>query len=369
VRKTVERPFLSRFYIKTIFLPRQARDGRRETLKQEAFSPGMKKDADGGAGGAGGGAGSDTDENRLLKELAQLMEQGDGQGGGAVGRNELEAEGAVHIHLNTSTDASRRQMVGNSALDEFELKHLSPEDDGDNAGVAAAAAAAAADHPLANGMRAPAAAAGRGGGNAAGGAAAAPAAAAAAAAPRAAAAVAPTDLLGQAMAVVAERRGLSVPELKSQIQADTVEGGKQAAVAEIQEELRLATVAAAAAAATAATAKKKKKKKAAKKKKQRQQSLPETFAAGAAAAAGGGDAAAAAAAAAAATQQRANAVLTEVARREGYGSQQEVRDFIAECKSAEGIAEYGKEECDACLARIAHLSQQVQREMSSAAAR
>jgi len=364
-----ERPFLSRFYIKTFFLPRQARDGRRETLKQEAFSAGMKKDADGGAGGAGGGAGSDTDENRLLKELAQLMEQGDGQGGGAVGRNELEAEGAVHIHLNTSTDASRRQMVGNSALDEFELKHLSPEDDGDNAGVAAAAAAAA-DHPLANGMRAPAAAAGRGGGNAAGGAAAAPAAAAAAAAPRAAAAVAPTDLLGQAMAVVAERRGLSVPELKSQIQADTVEGGKQAAVAEIQEELRLATVAAAAAAATAATAKKKKKKKkAAKKKKQRQQSLPETFAAGAAAAAGGGDAAAAAAAAAAATQQRANAVLTEVARREGYGSQQELRDFIAECKSAEGIAEYGKEECDACLARIAHLSQQVQREISSAAAR
>ena len=59
----------------------------------------------------------------------------------------------------------------------------------------------------------------------------------------------------------------------------------------------------------------------------------------------------------------AAAVLGEVSRREGYANQQQLRDFITECKSEAGVAEYGKLECANCLARIARLSQEVQQEM------
>ena len=79
----------------------------------------------------------------------------------------------------------------------------------------------------------------------------------------AAAAANPVSLLDQAMAVVARRRGLSVPELKQQIAGGTIRGGKEATVAEIQEDMK--------ACAAAVPAKKKAKKK------QKQQSLPDTF--------------------------------------------------------------------------------------------
>lgn len=315
----------------------EAREHARAKLNILKIPPdimdGMKKDA--------GGASSDKDENRLLKELAQLMEEGE-RVGGAVGRHDLEAEGAVHVHLNTSTDSSRRQMVGSSALDEFELKHLSPEEYTEPTLAGAGAApvfsgatmqARAPEHPLANRPRAPAAALGRGGAHA-GGDAAAPA-------------QAPAAPLDQAMLLVAERRGLSVAELKSQIASDTIDGGKQVAIAEIQQvEFSLRT----ASTSSGGT-------KQAKSKPTRQQSLPESFAAGAARGRTPWSQL---------TQsEKASAVLDEVARRDGFANQQQLRDFIAECKSEEGIAEYGQDECDRCLTRIAVLSQEIQEEMNA----
>jgi hypothetical protein len=295
---------------------------------------GMKKDADGS---------SDKDEHRLLKELAQLMEQGH-SAGEAVDRHNLVAEGAVHVHLNTSTDSSRRQMVGNSALDEFELKHLSPgdNDNSQSSVFAAPAAAAAAAAPLAGAGAGAAAAAAtalpvHGRGSAADGGAAAPVASAKTS-------VAPLD---QALLVVAERRGVTVSELKRQIASDTIDGGKQVAIAEIQQvEYTIRT-------ASAASGKVKQKKS----KTKRQQSLPESLAAG--------SAQRRTLWSQLAPSERASAVLDEVARRDGFANQQQLRDFIAECKSADGIAEYGKEECDRCLARIALLTQEVQKELNA----
>ena len=324
----------------------EAREHARAKLNILKIPPdimdGMKQDAD--------STGSDKDEHKLLKELAQLMERGDNAHDGAVDRQDLVAEGAVHVHLNTSTDSSRRQMVGNSALDEFELKHLSPGDNVQSsvfAAATAAAAGAAAPRPPPVDHRGGFAAAANDNaaaadvddslpGNRRG------SVAAGVAVPVASAktSVAPLE---QALILVAERRGLTVSELKRQIASDTIVGGKQVVVAEIQQvEFNIRT--------TSAANQKNSKTK-------RQQSLPESLAA------------------ASAKRRkpwyqltpskRASAVLDEVARRDGFANQQQLREFIAECKSAEGIAEYGQEECDRCLARIATLTQEIQTEMNA----
>lgn len=341
----------------------EAREHARAKLTILKIPPdimeGMKQDAD--------STGSDNDEYKLLKELAQLMERGENAHDGAVDRQDLVAEGAVHVHLNTSTDSSRRQMVGNSALDEFELQHLSSGDNDDAqssvfTAATAAFAAAAAPRPADDDRGG-----GSGGGGAGGGCGAGAAAAAAAVAPlqragagnprgtlaggggavpvaSAKSSVAPLE---QALTVVAQRRGLTVSELKRQIASDTIDGGKQVVITEIQQvefSVRSAN-------AVSLTAKQKKSKT------KRQQSLPESL--------GAASAKRRKPWSQLTPSERASAVLDEVARRDGFENQQLLREFIAECKSAEGIAEYGQEECDRCLARIALVTQEVQKEMNA----
>ena len=262
------------------------------------------------------------DEDALLKELAQEMGLDVGVREGAAGEDQLMDEGAVHIHLNSSTDSSRRQMIGNSVVEEMAAARAAPGSDDEDGG------AAAYPHPLQDAMPAAAAAAARPRQKQTkikverrARASPPPGAAAAAAAGGGAAAAAAKPDLEECMRVVGERHGLALPDFKQKLAAADDEE-RQALVAEIQAEARPAVA-----------------------RPKRQQTLPQTLA-----------------------KRKPPPpkkklepfeVLQKVAEAEGFTVQQ-FRAYVAECKSEEGRREYGADHCDAELARLHQLTDDIQ---------
>ena len=122
------------------------------------------------------------------------------------------------------------------------------------------------------------------------------------------------------MRVVGERHGLALPDFKQKLAAAD-DDEKQALVAEIQAEARPAAA------------------------RPRQQTLPQTLA-----------------------KRKPPPpkkklgpfeVLQKVAEAEGFTVQQ-FRAYVAECKSEEGRREYGADHCDAELARLHQLTDDIQ---------